>query len=107
MWMNGRRTWLRARQGLALFSAPLWLMAMAAGAEGDVAPVVPGLSGDHPLTEAQVGELLMTELRCAACHEGIGASGRGLIAAPRQYHHLEAPTTPQHIPNAQFMQYSQ
>jgi len=81
--MNGRRTRLRALEGLALFSAPLWLIAMAAGAEGDVAPVVPGLSGEHPLTERQVGELLMVELRCAACHEGISASGQGVIAAPR------------------------
>lgn len=32
-------------------------------------PVVPGLSGKHPLTEAQVGQLLMVELRCFACHD--------------------------------------
>ena len=32
------------------------------------APVVPGLSNKHPLTEPQVGQLLMEELRCAACH---------------------------------------
>ncbi len=33
--------------------------------------VVPGLSGKHPLTQAQVGEVLIGELRCAACHGGI------------------------------------
>ena len=32
------------------------------------APVVPGLSNKHPLTEPQVGQLLMGELRCFACH---------------------------------------
>ena len=32
------------------------------------APVVLGLSNKHPLSEPQVGELLLGELRCAACH---------------------------------------
>ena len=31
-------------------------------------PVVPGLSGSHPLDERGVGEVLLGELRCAACH---------------------------------------
>ncbi|MCE9529936.1 MAG: hypothetical protein K8T89_02160 [Planctomycetes bacterium] len=31
-------------------------------------PVFPGLSNKHPLTESQVGHLLMGELRCTACH---------------------------------------
>jgi mono/diheme cytochrome c family protein len=34
-------------------------------------PVVPGLHGDHPLDETRRGELLIGELRCAACHEGL------------------------------------
>lgn len=33
-------------------------------------PVVPGLSQKHPLSEAQAGQLLITELRCASCHPG-------------------------------------
>ncbi|NNE92036.1 MAG: cytochrome c [Verrucomicrobiales bacterium] len=33
-------------------------------------PVIPGLHGKHPLDEAQQGQLLIRELRCAACHEG-------------------------------------
>jgi mono/diheme cytochrome c family protein len=37
------------------------------------APVFPGLSGKHPLTEPQVGQLLMGELRCGACHSPKGA----------------------------------
>jgi mono/diheme cytochrome c family protein len=37
-------------------------------------PVVPGLHGKHPLDEAQSGKLLIGELRCAACHEGMDAS---------------------------------
>lgn len=32
------------------------------------APVIPGLSNKHPLTERQVGQLLIEELRCVACH---------------------------------------
>jgi len=30
----------------------------------------PALPGNHPLTQSQVGELLIFELRCAACHGG-------------------------------------
>ena len=37
-------------------------------------PVVPGLHGKHPLGETQTGRLLIGELRCAACHEGMHAS---------------------------------
>lgn len=32
------------------------------------APAVPGLAGKHPLAEAEVGHLLLGELKCAACH---------------------------------------
>lgn len=35
---------------------------------GSAAPVVPGLSNKHPLAEPQVGEVLLNELRCTACH---------------------------------------
>ncbi len=38
------------------------------------APVVPGLHQKHPLNQAQQGAVLMSELRCAACHEGLDAS---------------------------------
>ncbi len=31
----------------------------------------PALPGNHPLTQAQVGSLLISELRCAACHGGV------------------------------------
>lgn len=37
-------------------------------------PVVPGLHGKHPLDEAQSGRLLIGELRCATCHDGMDAS---------------------------------
>jgi mono/diheme cytochrome c family protein len=33
-------------------------------------PTVPGLSNKHPLSEAEVGHLLLGELRCVACHSG-------------------------------------
>lgn len=38
------------------------------------APVIPGLSGKHPLTESQAGELLLGELRCLACHSRKGGA---------------------------------
>lgn len=31
----------------------------------------PALPGHHPLTQAQAGSLLISELRCAACHGGV------------------------------------
>ena len=31
----------------------------------------PALPGHHPLTQSQAGDLLISELRCAACHSGI------------------------------------
>lgn len=43
-------------------------------------PLVKGLAGKHPLTLGQTGKVLVGELRCAACHEGI--STEGMKAAP-------------------------
>ncbi len=40
---------------------------------GSAAPVVPGLANKHPLSEPQIGELLLGELRCIACHSRKGA----------------------------------
>ncbi len=31
----------------------------------------PALTGNHPLTQSQAGDLLISELRCAACHGGV------------------------------------
>ena len=42
-------------------------------------PVVSGLHGKHPLEQQQVGRLLISELRCMACHTGSGKNG---IPAP-------------------------
>ena len=43
-----------------------WLViANSFAAAGD-----PSLPGSHPLTQSQAGELLISELRCAACHGG-------------------------------------
>lgn len=50
--------------GYALFFAALFTSTASA------APVVPGLANKHALTEPQVGQLLIGELRCAACHTG-------------------------------------
>ncbi len=40
------------------------------------------LPGDHPLTPAQAGALLISELRCAACHSGIERDVRHEKIAP-------------------------
>jgi len=39
--------------------------------ESTAAPVIPGLHHNHPLNEAEHGALLIEELRCASCHEGV------------------------------------
>jgi mono/diheme cytochrome c family protein len=51
-----------------------------ATAEETIAPMVPGFHQKHPLTEAQQGAVLMSELRCASCHEGM--DGGNMKAAP-------------------------
>ena len=43
----------------------------AVGGRLHAAPVIPGLEHNHPLTEAQKGAVLIEELRCASCHEGM------------------------------------
>ena len=35
---------------------------------GSAFPVVPGLANKHPLSQPEVGRLLLNELRCVACH---------------------------------------
>jgi mono/diheme cytochrome c family protein len=52
--------------------------------EPPVGPVIPGLHGKHPLDERQRGELLIGELRCAACHEGMPAGH--MKEAPKLQH---------------------
>ena len=46
------------------------------------APVVPGLHGKHPLNEAQVGRILLSELNCVACHHGDGHGGLAAKGGP-------------------------
>lgn len=52
---------------LSLTSATVGLISTHLSA----APVIPGLEHKHPLTEAQQGKILIEELRCASCHEGM------------------------------------
>ncbi len=47
-----------------------------------VAAADPALPGNHPLTQSQAGELLISELRCAACHGGTQRSSLPEKAAP-------------------------
>ena len=47
------------------------LAGLACGDETSAAPVIPGLHQKHPLDERQMGGLLINELRCASCHEGM------------------------------------
>lgn len=49
----------------------------AVAAAGD-----PALPGHHPLTQAQAGSVLISELRCAACHGGIERGAVTEKAAP-------------------------
>ncbi|OYW12171.1 MAG: hypothetical protein B7Z55_18505, partial [Planctomycetales bacterium 12-60-4] len=42
----------------------------------------PGLPGHHPLSQAQAGSVLVSELRCAACHSGIERGSLPEKAAP-------------------------
>ena len=81
--MELRASLMRARLWLGLSMLQLGLCATTAAAQTGRAPVVPGLAGDHALTQRAAGELLIHELRCAACHEGISADGRGVLPAPR------------------------
>ena len=45
-------------------------------------PGDPALPGNHPLTQSQVGDLLISELRCAACHGGVQRSSLQDKTAP-------------------------
>lgn len=63
--------YFRISRVVCLFSLMSAFVALAAET---LSPVVPGLSQKHPLNEAQQGSLLMGELRCAACHEGLDGS---------------------------------
>ncbi len=60
----------------ALILLAFWSQYAAAN-PGDAA-----LSGNHPLTQAQAGQLLISELRCAACHSGIERDFQHEKAAP-------------------------
>lgn len=42
----------------------------------------PALPGNHPLNQAQAGSLLISELRCAACHSGIPLNSLPEKSAP-------------------------
>ena len=57
------------------------VLALIAGT-ASAGPVVPGLSSKHSLTEPQVGEVLIAELRCAACHGGIERDSTSAKSAP-------------------------
>lgn len=42
----------------------------------------PALPGNHPLTQVQAGDVLISELRCAACHSGVQRSSLPEKTAP-------------------------
>lgn len=64
---------------LLLRAALFWtlLAATTSAQHGD-----PALPGHHPLNQAQAGRLLVSELRCAACHSGLERSSVSEKAAP-------------------------
>jgi len=51
-------------------------------ADSIVAAADPALPGNHPLTQSQAGELLISELRCAACHSGVRKTSLPEKSAP-------------------------
>jgi mono/diheme cytochrome c family protein len=53
------------RRSLILLTA---LVLAMSGRPGFAEPAVPGLRNNHPLSPRQVGDLLIGELRCVACH---------------------------------------
>jgi len=58
--------------------AIFWLViANSVVAAGD-----PALPGSHPLSQAQAGNVLLAELRCAACHSGVPRSSLPEKSAP-------------------------
>lgn len=58
--------------------ATFWLLiASSFAVAGDAA-----IPGNHPLTQSQAGDLLISELRCAACHAGIEPSSVPEKTAP-------------------------
>lgn len=59
------------------------VMALASMSGSSVASAAdPGWPGHHPLTQAQVGSLLISELRCGACHSGVEREAFAEKAAP-------------------------
>ncbi|NNM29798.1 MAG: c-type cytochrome [Akkermansiaceae bacterium] len=74
--MKSPRSHFHPPSGLRPWRAVLFALLVTGGvghAQSPVAPVIPGLHGKHPLNEAQRGALLIGELRCAACHDGMSA----------------------------------
>ncbi len=75
------RRWSLAaiRAGLSVFVVliPALLASTASAEPGD-----PALPGHHPLTQAQAGSLLISERRCAACHNDIQPSSLPEKTAP-------------------------
>ncbi len=64
----GRRVFTVRRAGRMILAKLIsaLLVGTASAELGD-----PALPGHHPLTQAQAGSLLISELRCAACHGGV------------------------------------
>ncbi|MFT5288831.1 MAG: mono/diheme cytochrome c family protein [Planctomycetota bacterium] len=66
------RSLLRATLFSLLLGIPLW------GLPQDSPPVIPGLQQRHALGEVAQGQVLLDELRCAACHVGMGTRAAAL-----------------------------
>ena len=58
------------------------LLSLLVIANSVVAVGAPALPGFHPLTESQAGDVLIAELRCAACHAGTLQQSLAEKAAP-------------------------
>ena len=81
---SNRPTLLLSQMPPTVSPLPLVLTALIvlAGLPSAVgSPLIAGLQNKHPLSDIESGQLLIEELRCAACHEGI--SPRPAAPAPR------------------------
>ncbi len=58
------------------------LMGALVARTGSAEPGGAAITGNHPLTQVQTGELLISELRCAACHGGVERVPNLAKAAP-------------------------
>ena len=74
-----------------ILSLIAFMIASSVAVAGD-----PAIPGHHPLSQAEAGSVLISELRCAACHEGIPPSPLPEKTAP-DLSHVGTRITPDYL----------